>query len=166
MGALVPVAIVLVARGLVSPLPSHVRFWMFLVGGGAIAVGQVVLGRCPLPSRQWQIPAEWILGRNAAGAFQFGWVLGAGLFTYVPSCAAHILAIALLLLPLNLDALFVAGVGFAFGRSAEMLARTHTPRNLVARLERGLASRRQTGTVLSIAIVASTFVALTVVGGS
>lgn len=126
-GALSTAALVLLARGLLSPVRGQTLSVAVLVFAVLIAVAQAVTNRCQLPQRHSQIPAEWVAARHAAGARDFGFVLGMGLFTFVPSCAAHLLLLVLCTMPVTILGVVAAALGFGLGRSAEVLARSMLP---------------------------------------
>jgi hypothetical protein len=158
-GALATATLVLVARGLVSPVPVRVAAATGVAASAAIALVALVHGGCPLWQTRRQIAPEVVLGRTPRGAFAFAFQLGTGLVTYLPSCAPHVLALSLVLLPVPVAGVVVAAAGFGAGRSAVFVARMSVrPRDLFeARVQRVLpaVARAAPGLVLGLAIVAT-----------
>jgi hypothetical protein len=62
-----------------------------------------------------------LLSGGLAGVFQFGFELGTGVRTYLPTAAPHVLALLLLLGTVSLPESLAAGVGFGVGRGALQL---------------------------------------------
>lgn len=97
-----------------------------LVGLGGLCLGcagrELRLWRLPLPSSPWQVPAWWLLRAPArAVAFAYGVVLGAGVFTRIPSSTFYPLVIMVAVLgdPFLGAAAFSL---FGFARSVPVLA--------------------------------------------
>lgn len=112
-----------VASGLVRPVPEKVRVAVLT----ALTVGALLIdvtGRADvLPQSKRQIPIEVFTRPPAGAGFRFGTEYGSGLRTYLPTAAAHLLALAIVLLTPGLLVAIVAGTGFGLGRAAMPVAR-------------------------------------------
>ena len=137
-------------------LPALVSFTLFLIfsiaGGiaigagfgallGSTRLGQIVFGilavvlvsrdlfylRIPLPQVRLQVP-EGLKTRRVLGPMVYGAILGAGVFTYLPSTVVYIYILALLLLASALEGAVVGGIfGASYAAAALLLgARTAT----------------------------------------
>jgi hypothetical protein len=123
LGALVTVTTAWVLGGFTAPLPGRGR--AALIGVGAVVVWICERGpladQCTLPQARRQIPAE-VFGRGLVrGALRFGFELGTGVRTYVPSPAPYVLMLTLLLGQLTLGCALSVAVGFGLGRAAPLL---------------------------------------------
>jgi cytochrome c biogenesis protein CcdA len=114
---------VLLAQGLFSPVPWTVRVVAAVLAGAAIALLDLATGECRLPQTRRQIPASLIDTRQRRGAFGFGFALGTGMLTYLPSCAPHVLVVALVLRSPSVVAVGLAACAFGAGRGLTMLLR-------------------------------------------
>lgn len=47
--------------------------------------------RLSAPQSHWQVPNYWGVSRPIAGTFVYGWMLGAGVFTFIPFASFYIL---------------------------------------------------------------------------
>jgi hypothetical protein len=114
LGSLATVTVVWFVSGFFSVLPE--RWRVVLLVGGALTVWltkETSWLRIPLPESKRQIPADIFNQSLVRGAFRFGFELGTGVRTYVPSAAPYVLVLALVLgwLPLGLALLIAAGFG-------------------------------------------------------
>lgn len=110
-------ALLAVASGLVSPVPLRFR----LIGVGMFFLLCMVrdLGWLPdgsLPENRRQIPRE-VLGKpEDVGFLQFGFEMGTGARTYMPTATPLVLAALIVLVPHSPLAIVLAAVFFAVGR--------------------------------------------------
>ena len=99
--------------------------------GLIVAVGLFALaGECglhhiALPHRKAQVPSAVIGAGGDAGALQFGFEMGCGLRTHMPSNLPYLPLIAVLLVSSWVAAL-LAGLGFGLGRAAMTLGHHHS----------------------------------------
>jgi hypothetical protein len=140
-GALGTAALILLARGLVTPIPQSLVSAVGATIAGGIAIAALVRGDCPLLQTRRQIPSDLLVGRTPRGAFEFALQLGTGLVTYLPSCAPHVLVLLLVTLPVSVLGLVASAVGFGVGRSAGFVSRAAvTARdNFETRFQHGVA---------------------------
>lgn len=117
MGA-VAVAAVLMTAGSLVRLALPVAAWAAVLALFALAVAAREFGLVGfwLPENRRLVPEHVTRHGAFFGPLQFGFEMGTGMRTYVPSGLPHVLAASVLLLATPLTAL-VAGLGFAFGRS-------------------------------------------------
>jgi hypothetical protein len=148
-GALAIVPLLLLMSALLQPFPTVARVGAWTVVGTAIVVVNVRTGGCPLVQTRRQIGQEALVGQGTRGAFRFGAALGTGIMTYTPSCAPHLLALSLVLLPVSVVAAASAAMGFGVGRGIGVLGRALSPdrvryeqrfQRVVRLLARGLAA--------------------------
>ncbi len=108
----------LVANGLLSPLPGSIRYG----ASGALVVAGILreLGLEPLPFPQVhrQIPRAVFEDGILIGALRFGFELGLGFRTYITNSSAYVLAGGMALLPISVATALAAAVGFGVGRAA------------------------------------------------
>ncbi len=123
----IAVSTLAVALGsLVRPaLPPAVRAGL----AGAVALfvlaGECGLHRIALPHRRAQVPSAVIGAGPGAGALQFGFEMGCGVRTHMPSNLPYLPLVAVLLVGSWVAAL-LAGLGFGLGRAAMALGRQHS----------------------------------------
>jgi hypothetical protein len=122
-GALLSVMTAWMLSGFAAPLPSAVR--AALIGVGTILVWMCergpLAGKVRLPQNRRQIPSEVFGGGLVRGAYRFGFEMGTGVRTYVPSPAPYILLLAILFGRLNLAGALCVALGFAFGRAVPLM---------------------------------------------
>jgi hypothetical protein len=103
-----------------------------LRAGVVIAVALFVLAgewgwhRIRLPYRRAQVPATVVGAGAQAGALQFGFEMGSGVRTHLPSNLPY-LPLAAILLVGNWVAAVLAGLGFGLGRAAMALGHHLSP---------------------------------------
>ncbi|QXJ20684.1 hypothetical protein AGRA3207_001439 [Actinomadura graeca] len=107
--------------GLSAPLPPPARSAAILAVAAVGAARELGLLRLPLPQNARQIPQEVLQIHLRRGALQFGFELGTGVRTYVPSSAPYVLALALLLSHQPLTATLLTGTAFGGGRALSAL---------------------------------------------
>jgi hypothetical protein len=103
------------------PLPSSA--WAAVVAAVTIMVALRELGvvRFRLPENKRLVPEHVDRYGAVFGPLQFGFELGTGLRTYLPSGLPHLLAVAVALLATPVAAL-AAGLGFGAGRASMTMA--------------------------------------------
>ncbi len=102
--------------GLLAPLAPTVRLWVFVVLAALVLlVGHGFVG-LRLPQNRQQIPRSVFDRSPTTAAARFGYELGTGLRTYLPSAAPHLLAVGLVVLGGPWWAAVALGVGFGLGR--------------------------------------------------
>jgi hypothetical protein len=110
--------------GFVAPLPQVLRVAMIATGATAVLLSWrgPLKGKIRLPENRRQIPAQ-VFGMGLVhGAYRFGFELGTGLRTYVPSPAPYLLLLVVLLgRPAFGDTLLIA-LGWGVGRSIPLMA--------------------------------------------
>jgi hypothetical protein len=122
-GALLTVLAGWVLSGFAEPLSGVVRTVLLIAG--ALFVWMCKHGPLEhlvmLPEARRQIPAEVFGGSLIRGAYRFGFALGTGMRTYVPSPAPYVLLLAIVLGQLTLGNALLVGVGYGLGRAAPLI---------------------------------------------
>jgi hypothetical protein len=123
LGALTTALLAFIASGLASPVPTT---WA-AAGVATFAVAAVLrdlhVVHFWLPQNARQVPRDVVaVGRNW-GLFRFGYELGTGVRTYVPSTAPFVVLVAVVLLGNGTVAALIAGLGFGLGRALMPLSR-------------------------------------------
>ena len=90
-----------------------------------VLAGELGLHRVRLPHRRAQVPAAVIGSGPDAGALQFGFELGSGVRTHMPSNLPYVPLVAVLLVG-SWAAALPAGLGFGLGRAVMALGRHHS----------------------------------------
>ncbi len=102
--------------GLSRPLPEPVRWGVlgvvFLLG----LTRDLGLRSIPLPQRGWQVPRDAFNRSFVAGAARFGFELGLGFRTYVPSALPYVLLASILLVGPAYPPALALGIGFGLSR--------------------------------------------------
>ncbi|MGH3887131.1 MAG: hypothetical protein ACRDSZ_11310 [Pseudonocardiaceae bacterium] len=111
---------------LVRPvLPPVVCAGLVVTAGLFVLAGEGGLHRIALPHRRAQVPSAVIGAGGDAGALQFGFEMGCGVRTHMPSNLPYLPLVAVLLVGSWVAALLV-GLGFGLGRAAMALGRHHS----------------------------------------
>jgi hypothetical protein len=116
LGALLSALVLFAVSGLATPVPAPVRYGVVVALAIAGVLRDTGAVRFPLPQNARQIPQAVLTGDVARGAVRFGFELGTGVRTYVPSTVPYILAVALLLTGPGIATAVAAGAGFGIGR--------------------------------------------------
>jgi hypothetical protein len=123
LGSLLTVTVAWVLSGFAAVVPATWR--AALLGAGALVVCLAKDGplveRVTLPESRRQIPAEVFNRSLIQGAFSFGFQLGTGVRTYVPSSAPYVLLLAILLGWLTFGWALLLAVGFGLGRAVPLI---------------------------------------------
>ncbi|MGH3782110.1 MAG: hypothetical protein ACRDRO_16205 [Pseudonocardiaceae bacterium] len=110
---------------LVRPvMPPAVRAGLIVATALFVLAGECGLHRVALPHRRAQVPSTVIGTGGQAGALQFGFEMGTGVRTHMPSNLPYLPLLAVLLL--GNWAAAAAGLGFGVGRAAMALGRHHS----------------------------------------
>ncbi|HEY6424078.1 MAG TPA: hypothetical protein VIY28_12690 [Pseudonocardiaceae bacterium] len=110
---------------LVRPvLPAPARAGLVVAVALFVLAGECGLHRISLPHRRAQVPSAVIGGGTEAGALQFGFEMGSGMRTHMPSNLPYLPLVAVLLVG-TWTAALLAGLGFGLGRAAMTLGRHH-----------------------------------------
>lgn len=106
-------------------LPPGVPEGLVIVVALFVLAGEFGLHRVGLPHRRAQVPSAVIGSGPEAGALQFGFEMGSGVRTHMPSNLPYLPLVAVLLVGGWVAAL-LAGLGFGLGRAAMALGRHHS----------------------------------------
>lgn len=128
-GALLSVMTAWVASGFFAPLSVSMRIVLFCIA--ALLVWLIkegpLAGRMSLPENRRQIPAEILEGGRPRGAMRFGFELGTGARTYVPSPAPYLALLLVLFGQLTLGTALVIALGFGIGRALPLMVQIAAP---------------------------------------
>lgn len=130
-GALLTAIAAFLLSGFFEPLSTSARVAALGVGTGLIwAIKHGPLrDLLSLPENRRQIPSTVLSQSVIRGAARFGFEMGTGMRTYVPSMAPYVLLLALLLILPTLGATIFVALGFSLGRTFPLAARLLTPLN-------------------------------------
>lgn len=106
-------------------LPPGIRDGVVVAVALVVLAGELRLHRLTLPHRRAQVPSAVIGAGAEAGALQFGFEMGSGVRTHMPSNLPYLPLVATLLLG-SWPAALLAGFGFGLGRAAMALGRHHS----------------------------------------
>jgi hypothetical protein len=113
--------------GIASLVPAIVRVAL-LVLGLAVLLGFELAGRpLNLPQNRRLVPQSVIPRANVEGPLQFGFEMGTGVRTFMPTALPHALVLTVALLGGVAPGL-LAGLGFGIGRALMPLTRSRAPR--------------------------------------
>lgn len=126
-GALLTSTTLIVASGLLSPVPLAWRAGLLLSSLVLLALHQARILCLDLPQRAWQIPPEVFRDDPRRAAFRFAMQLGSGVRTYITTAAPYAAALAILLVPpaglgSALLAALLLAVGYGTGRAVIVVA--------------------------------------------
>jgi hypothetical protein len=105
-------------------LPPAARDALIVAVALFVLAGECGLHRVTLPHRRTQVPSAVIGAGSDAGALQFGFEMGCGVRTHMPSNLPYLPLVAVLLVSSWATAL-LTGLGFGLGRAAMALGRHH-----------------------------------------
>ena len=119
-------ALAVVLGSLVRPVvPPVVRVGLIAVVALFVVAGECGLHRVLLPHRRAQVPSTVIAAGGDAGALQFGFEMGSGVRTHLPSNLPYLPLMAVLLVS-TWPAALATGLGFGLGRAAMALGRHYS----------------------------------------
>ncbi|MGB8963913.1 MAG: hypothetical protein WCC38_18390 [Pseudonocardiaceae bacterium] len=107
------------------PVPPGVRTGLVVAVALFVLAGECRLHRITLPHRRAQVPSTVIAAGGDAGALQFGFEMGSGVRTHMPSNLPYLPLVAVLLVG-SWAAALLAGLGFGLGRAAMALGRHYS----------------------------------------
>lgn len=113
--------------GLIGWLPQEARAAALLLIGTAVVLQEAGFLHLKLPANHRQVPQEIFSRGPYRSALHFGFELGTGVRTYLPSAVPYLLLAALLLLQAPLGSALLAGAAFGIGRATMTLSRTASP---------------------------------------
>lgn len=119
-------AVAVTLGSLVRPvLPPALRVGVVVAMGVFILAGECGLHRVLLPHRRAQVPSTVIAAGGDAGALRFGFEMGSGVRTHMPSNLPY-LPLAAVLLFSSWPVALACGLGFGLGRAAMALGRHYS----------------------------------------
>jgi hypothetical protein len=111
---------------LLRPLiPLHVSVGLVVSVALFVLAGECGWHSMTLPHRRAQVPSTVIAAGGDAGALRFGFEMGCGFRTHMPSNVPYLPLLAVLLVG-SWAAALAAGLGFGLGRAAMALGRHHS----------------------------------------
>jgi len=111
---------------LVRPVvPPAVRVGLIVAVALFVLAGECGLHRVTLPHRRAQVPSTVVAAGGDAGALRFGFEMGSGVRTHMPSNLPYLPLTAVVLVG-GWAAAVAAGLGFGLGRAAMALGRHHS----------------------------------------
>jgi hypothetical protein len=115
-----------VLGSLVRPvLPPTARVAVIAAVALFVLAGECGLHRMLLPHRRAQVPSAVIASGGDAGALRFGFEMGSGVRTHMPSNLPYLPLVAVLLVS-SWPAALACGLGFGLGRAAMALGRYYS----------------------------------------
>jgi hypothetical protein len=112
--------------GLPRALPQSVR-WAVLTLVVLVALSRDLrLLRIPLPQRSRQVPRDAFDRSFLRGAMRFGFELGLGFRTYLPSALPYVLLASILLVVPDYRTALLGGIGFGLARGLVPVFRVST----------------------------------------
>lgn len=111
--------------GFTAPLGDAWRFGLLASLGVVVWLGKhgPLSGVVRLPEMRRQIPADVFGGVLTRGAYRFGFELGTGVRTYLPSAAPYVVAITVVLAQPTIAEAMLIGLGFGLGRAIPLMVR-------------------------------------------
>jgi hypothetical protein len=123
VGGLTTASGIFVLSGVTRALPSPARLGLLGIAIVVLVIAEFRILQIRLPQNHRQIPQEVFMKKPARGGLLFGWELGTGVLTYVPSASPYLIVSGLLLLTPDVPAVFAAGAGFGIGRASMLLSK-------------------------------------------
>jgi hypothetical protein len=127
VGGMLSATVAWVAAGVLGWVPRPVRVTTLVFIGLAVVAQELRLIHVKLPANHRQVPQEIFDKGPYLSALQFGFELGTGIRTYLPSTVPYLLLAAIALLQAPFHVAVVAGASFGLGRAAMALSRTASP---------------------------------------
>jgi hypothetical protein len=127
-GALVTAITAWVLSGFLAPVPQRARLIILAFAAAMVWLAKEgpLKGRIHLPEAKRQIPAEVFGYGLLQGAYRFGFELGTGVRTYLPSPAPYVVALVVLLGDVTLGGALLIGLGYGLGRAMPLMAQITT----------------------------------------
>ncbi len=123
VGGVTVSAVAVTLGSLVRPVvPPAARVGLLAAVALFVVAGEHGLHRVVLPHRRAQVPSNVIASGGDAGALRFGFEMGCGVRTHMPSNLPYLPLTAVLLVS-TWPAALVTGLGFGLGRAAMALGR-------------------------------------------
>lgn len=122
-GATFTAALAWLLSGFFAPFSGVSRAALLVVGAlfaWSVKHGPLV-DRVQLPEARRQIPLETFGRGLVPGAWKFGFEMGTGMRTYLPSFAPYVLLLALLLARPTLAQALLVAAGFGLGRAVPLM---------------------------------------------
>jgi hypothetical protein len=116
-GGLVTATAIVLVSGLTGWIPVSMRVVMALVGAAILLARDLGILTFPLVESRRQIPREVFNRGPIRAGLHFGFELGTGVRTHVPSSAPYVVLVALVLLSPPVPAVLGAGAAFGLGRA-------------------------------------------------
>ncbi|MGH3673696.1 MAG: hypothetical protein ACRDSH_24210 [Pseudonocardiaceae bacterium] len=105
--------------------PHEVQTGLVLAAALFVLAGECGLHRITLPHRRAQVPSTVIAAGGDAGALRFGFEMGCGVRTHMPSNLPYLPLVAVLLVSSGTAAV-ATGLGFGLGRATMALGRHYS----------------------------------------
>lgn len=126
-GGVTSALVLWVMSGVVGHVEELVRLAALLVIAVLVVSQETKLVHLRFPANHRQVPQEVFANGPHRAAVQFGFELGTGVRTYLPSSAPYLLAAALLLVPPTLFLAVLGGASFGLGRATMAAFRSASP---------------------------------------
>jgi hypothetical protein len=123
LGGITSAVVLWAVGGIARPLPLHVRAAVVALAAAGALLRDLHVIEFWVPQNARQIPQSVFQRGLGRASLQFGYELGTGARTYVPTTLPYVVAAGLLLLSPSLSDALAAGVGFGFGRALSLLLR-------------------------------------------
>ncbi|MDQ3964711.1 MAG: hypothetical protein M3277_12505 [Actinomycetota bacterium] len=117
LGGLTTAAVLWFASLFAAPLPAAARHAAVVLAVTAALLHDFGIRRLPLPQNARQVPRSVFANGTIRGFFQFGYEMGTGVRTYVPTATPYVVAAMLLCLTPSLVGGLLSGAGFGAGRA-------------------------------------------------
>lgn len=112
--------------GFAAVVPAVVRWGVFAIVIGTIGVFELAGRPLSLPQNRRAVPQTIIGQANVSGPLQFGFEMGTGVRTFMPTALPHALIAAVVLVG-GIGPGLIAGFGFGVGRALMPLVRSSHP---------------------------------------
>lgn len=123
VGTLLTSSVLWVIAGLTAGVPPSARLAVLLAAVLVLVAREFSLVRLPLPENRRLVPIDVFARHPFVAGAQFGFEMGTGARTFVPSSAPYIVVAAITFFGSAFTTAAVAGLGFAAGRAAMPLGR-------------------------------------------
>jgi hypothetical protein len=123
MGGLTSAVVLMAAGWLARPVPIFMRAAIVLLVAIGALLRDLHVTHFWVPQNARQIPQSVFQRGLGRASLQFGYELGTGVRTYIPTTLPYVVAVGLLLLTPNPLAALAAGIGFGLGRALSLLLR-------------------------------------------